>query len=200
MPNEYDVIVVGGGGSGLAAAVSAAEGGAPVVVLEKAPALGGTTAIAVGSFTANRTVHQERAGIRDSVEEHEVDSGLFGPSVYQERNNSELRQYFLEHSAETLQWLIDKGLTFNGPSPEPPNRVPRMHNVIPTAKAYITTLHRNLKDLGGHVRCNAVVQSLIQKAGRVAGVNSRTSDGRESPFLLVAASCWRPATMRVPPR
>ena len=57
-----------------------------------------------------------------------------------------------------------------------------MHNVIPTAKAYITTLHRNLKDVGGHVRCNAVVQSLIQKAGRVAGVTVELPTGRESFF------------------
>jgi succinate dehydrogenase/fumarate reductase flavoprotein subunit len=180
MSNEYDVIVVGGGGSGLAAAVSAAEGGATVLVLEKAPRLGGTTAIAVGSFTANRTVYQEREGINDTVDAHEVDAGLFGPSAYQERNNSELRRYFLKHSADTLQWLIDKGLTFNGPNPEPPNRVPRMHNVVPNAKAYVTTLHRNLIMLGGHVRCNALVQSLIQEAGRVVGVTVELPTGRES--------------------
>jgi len=35
---------------------------------------------------------------------------------------------------------MDMGLTFHGPSPEPPNRVPRMHNVVPNAKAYIATL------------------------------------------------------------
>ena len=49
------MIVVGGGGSGLAAAVAAAENGARVLLLEKTAHLGGTTGIAVGSFTANRT-------------------------------------------------------------------------------------------------------------------------------------------------
>jgi len=53
MENSPDIIVVGGGGSGLATAVSAAEHGANVLLLEKQPALGGTTGIAVGSFTAN---------------------------------------------------------------------------------------------------------------------------------------------------
>jgi len=52
MIDTFDVIVVGGGGSGLAAAVSAAQEGGRVLVLEKQKQIGGTTGIAVGSFTA----------------------------------------------------------------------------------------------------------------------------------------------------
>ncbi len=77
--NQYDVIVVGGGGSGLAAAVAAAEHGVQVLLLEKTSHLGGTTGIAVGSFTANRTVYQRRAGIDDNADDHEADAARFGP-------------------------------------------------------------------------------------------------------------------------
>ena len=45
---EYDVIVIGGGGSGLAAAIEARNAGRDVVLLEKNPALGGSTARAFG--------------------------------------------------------------------------------------------------------------------------------------------------------
>ena len=54
MTKDYDVIVVGAGGSGLAAALVAAERGGRVLILEKQPQPGGTTAIAIGSFTASK--------------------------------------------------------------------------------------------------------------------------------------------------
>ena len=40
----FDVVVVGGGGTGLAAAIEARALGRSVVLLEKNPALGGSTA------------------------------------------------------------------------------------------------------------------------------------------------------------
>ncbi|MDP7488628.1 MAG: FAD-dependent oxidoreductase, partial [Alphaproteobacteria bacterium] len=58
MDEIFDVIVVGGGGSGLAAALSAREAGRSVVLLEKNPALGGTTGLSIGSITATATPHQ----------------------------------------------------------------------------------------------------------------------------------------------
>jgi len=169
-PNQYDVIVVGGGGSGLAAAVAAAEQGAQVLLLEKTSHLGGTTGIAVGSFTANRTVHQRRAGIDDNADDHEADAAQFGPSEVQAQNNGPLRRFFLERAAETLDWLLGMGLRFYGPSPEPPNRVPRMHNVVPNAKAYIATLQSRLLRLGGQIECEAPVVELQAQQGRVTGV------------------------------
>jgi succinate dehydrogenase/fumarate reductase flavoprotein subunit len=166
----YDVVVVGGGGSGLAAAVSAAESGASVLLLEKYAELGGSTGIAVGSLTANRTAMQQKAGISDSLEAHAEDAGLFAPAEIESRNNDDLRMWFLSHGADTLDWLMGLGLQFYGPNPEPPNRVPRMHNAVPGAKAYITALHARLVSLGGTVRTSSPVVDLERQGDRVRGV------------------------------
>ena len=175
--DEYDVIVVGGGGAGLASAVSAAENGAGVLLLEKMPRLGGSTGRAIGSFTSSGTYLQRRAGIVDDPDDHQVDAGLFGPRDYESRNNAELRRYFFGESAATLDWLRGMGLAFHGPSPEPPNRVPRMHNVVPNAKAYVATLQLRLLRLGGTIACDAPVVDLEVEHGRVTGVSARI-DGR----------------------
>jgi succinate dehydrogenase/fumarate reductase flavoprotein subunit len=171
MAETCDIIIVGGGGSGLAAAVSAAECGAEVLVLEKEAELGGTTGIAVGSFTANRTSMQQQSGIEDSIDEHAEDASRFAPSYIEARNNDDLRRWFLGHGAETLTWLQGMGLSFHGPSPEPPNRVPRMHNVVPGARAYITTLQTCYRRLHGRVLCEARVVALTRgEGGTVSGV------------------------------
>lgn len=170
MSNTYDVVVMGGGGSGLAAAVSAAKNGLSVLLLEKQPQLGGTTGIAVGSLTANRTCLQAKAGIQDNAEDHAIDAGKFAPPEIEASNNAALRSWFISQTGDTLHWLMKLGLHFYGPNPEPPNRVPRMHNVIPGAKAYIAVLHAHLLRDGGEVMTNAAVTDLIKQGGRVTGV------------------------------
>jgi len=170
MQTQYDIVIVGGGGSGLAAAVSAAENRASILLLEKQDELGGTTGIAVGSFTANRTRMQAREGIVDSIDDHQEDAGRFPDPEIESCNNDPLRRFFLSHSADTLHWLMEMGLHFHGPSPEPPNRVPRMHNVVPGAKAYIATLQRRFVRDGGTIVCSAAVEKLISANDRVSGV------------------------------
>lgn len=172
MLTTFDVIVVGGGGSGLAAALSAAQAGGRVLLLERRPALGGTTGIAVGSFTAAGTRMQRSAGISDNPRAHDEDVGKFAPPEIEARNNVALRRYFLSQAAATFDWLESLGLSFYGPSPEPPNRVPRMHNVVPGAKAYIAALQLALQRLRGEIVCNGAVTELLRDGARVTGVRT----------------------------
>src|SRR4051794_11455419 len=104
MIDTADVLVIGGGGSGLSAAISAATSGASVIVLEKCPDVGGSTALSVGSFTAANTSYQYRAGVNDSidlfVEDMKVANGAF-----EARENKELRRILAENAGSTVEWL-----------------------------------------------------------------------------------------------
>lgn len=182
MQHTYDVVIVGGGGSGLAAAARCAQLGVSAIVLEKRPAPGGATGIAVGSFTANRTDLQRRQQVEDSLDAHAEDAGQFASPEIEARNHAELRRYFLSHTADTLRWLMEMGLQFHGPSPEPPNRVPRMHNVVPNAKAYIAALRTAITRGGGTLLTGAAVVELRRTAARFDQV-AAIVDGRERLFV-----------------
>jgi succinate dehydrogenase/fumarate reductase flavoprotein subunit len=65
---EVDVLVVGSGAGGLASAVSAAHRGLKVIVAEKEPVFGGTTARSGGWSWIPNNGPAKRAGIEDSVE------------------------------------------------------------------------------------------------------------------------------------
>lgn len=65
---EVDVLVVGSGAGGLSSAVSAAHRGLKVIVAEKEPVFGGTTARSGGWSWIPNNGPAKRAGIDDSVE------------------------------------------------------------------------------------------------------------------------------------
>lgn len=65
-PTHYDVVVVGSGASALTAAATAASAGQSVIVLEKSPLLGGTSAVSGGMLWVVDNHHAREAGITDS--------------------------------------------------------------------------------------------------------------------------------------
>lgn len=65
---EVDVLVVGSGAGGLSSAVAAAHRGLKVIVAEKEPVFGGTTARSGGWMWIPNNGPGKRAGIQDSVE------------------------------------------------------------------------------------------------------------------------------------
>jgi 3-oxosteroid 1-dehydrogenase len=65
----YDVVVAGSGAAGLVAAIRAAGSGLRVLVAEKAPLLGGTTAAGGGVMWAPNNHLARQAGYRDSHED-----------------------------------------------------------------------------------------------------------------------------------
>ncbi len=175
MDEIFDVIVVGGGGSGLAAALSAREAGRSVVLLEKNPALGGTTGLSIGSITATATPHQIAAGIKDRPQDHFSDMPKFAPGL-ENRDNLALRRLLTENVPETFRWLCDLGLVFYGPMPEPPHKKPRMHNVLPNSRAYIHVLGGHAAHRGVDIRTDARAWELLREGERVVGVRAEIAD------------------------
>ncbi|MCC7547808.1 MAG: FAD-dependent oxidoreductase [Burkholderiales bacterium] len=169
MPDAYDVVVIGGGGSGLAAAIEARAAGASVVLLEKNDRLGGSTAWSVGSVTSTCTPHQQRAGIDDNPHDHWADMPDFAGDLAA-RDNDELRRVLCEHIPDTMRWLIDLGVRFYGPMPEPPHRKPRMHTVLPNSLSFIHHLGNRARATGVQIRFGARAAELMVKDGRVSGV------------------------------
>jgi succinate dehydrogenase/fumarate reductase flavoprotein subunit len=171
----FDVVVVGGGAAGLAAAIEAREGGASVVLLEKNHALGGSTAWSIGSVTATQTAHQRVRGIVDSPADHWADMPAFaGPLAG--RDNDTLRRILCDEMPATFQWLLDSGVRFMGPMPEPPHRQPRMHNVLPNSRSFIYHLGRRARRAGVEIRTDATVTGIVREGDRVIGVD--TDDAR----------------------
>ncbi|MEM7251625.1 MAG: FAD-dependent oxidoreductase [Pseudomonadota bacterium] len=164
-----DVVVVGGGGAGLCAAIEAASIGRKVVLLEKEPMLGGSTAWSVGSISVTNSPHQRAAGIHDSPDAHFDDlEALSGK--YQSRDNRALRRMLVDNITETFAWLEQTGLVFVGPNPEPPHRYPRMHNVVPNSRAFRDRLSARARRRGVAIRTNTEVTDLIRNDHCVTGV------------------------------
>ncbi|MCB1383461.1 MAG: FAD-dependent oxidoreductase [Notoacmeibacter sp.] len=171
---ETDIIVVGGGGSGLTAAIFAAKAGAKVVLLEKHSEVRGSTGLSIGSITASGTALQGKAGINDSADAHFEDMGRmaekFSGPERAARDNFVLRRILVDNVADSVAWLTSLGIVMFGPMPEPPHRVPRMHNILPNSRAYIHFLKREAERAGVDIRVNAPVTGLMEDGGRITGV------------------------------
>lgn len=179
--SEADVVVVGGGGAGLAAAAEAARVGRSVILLEKNTQTGGTTSWSVGSVTATNTPHQRRAGIQDTPQAHFEDLALHAGALAS-RDNLALRRILADNTTDMLEWLMSLGVVFVGPMPEPPNRYPRMHNVVPNSKSFAYHLTRHCRALGVDIRLATTGERLVEENGRIVGIEARSGDGTREIF------------------
>ena len=173
---DWEVIVVGAGGAGLAAAIEAAVAGARVLVLEKHEKIGGSTSWSVGSLTSSGTRHQEKLGIADTSQAHFEDMDLLNKGKG-DTDNLVLRRILCDQVPDTVRWLERLGVTFIGPHSEPPHRVPRMHNVVPSSASFPFHLARECTRLGVEIRCGSRVTDLVFESGRVTGVKVEGEKG-----------------------
>ncbi|HVW17351.1 MAG TPA: FAD-dependent oxidoreductase [Solirubrobacteraceae bacterium] len=169
---DPDVIVVGGGGSGLSAAVAAAQQGLRVVVLEKNPHVGGSTALSVGSFAAAGTSLQRRQGIEDSAERFMADARLMNGEDLERRDNVALREVLIREAAGAFEALRGIGVQFFGPTEQPPWTVRRMHQVVPNSRAYVGALRAEAERRRVEIRVGAPARRLLVEDGRVVGVDA----------------------------
>jgi succinate dehydrogenase/fumarate reductase flavoprotein subunit len=107
--DTYDLIVVGSGCGGLATAVSAAHFGLSVLVLEKAPVVGGTTAWSGGWMWVPGNPLATEAGIHEDIDQSKrYLTSLFGKPVSDRRVD-----YFLEKGPQAIRFYRDiAGLKF----------------------------------------------------------------------------------------
>ena len=117
---EADVVIIGAGGAGIVAAIEVAEAGASVLVLEKAPVVGGTTAVSGGVIQGSNTVVQRAVGIDDDSPEKHFQYWMMAS---EEQADRELVRLMADNSGANIQWLIDQGMEFveelGGVSPIP---------------------------------------------------------------------------------
>lgn len=106
---EADLVVLGSGGGALAGAVVAAVEGLSVVVLEKAPLLGGTTAISGGGFWVPMNHHMHEVGVDDSRDE----ALAYVRAVAGDQGDDDVHVAYVDHAAPMARYLEDRaGLTF----------------------------------------------------------------------------------------
>ena len=107
--DEADVVVVGLGCAGACAAIEAADAGAPVIVLERAGAGGGTSAMAGGIlYLGGGTPIQEACGFTDTPDEmFAYLVAVCGPGVDEAK-----ARIYCDESVAHYHWLLEHGVPF----------------------------------------------------------------------------------------
>ncbi|MCG5433178.1 FAD-binding protein [Mycobacterium sp. MYCO198283] len=194
--DEVDVVVVGFGISGGCAAVEAAAAGARVLVLERAAAVGGTTAMAGGHFYLGGGTAVQRATGHDDTPD-----AMYTYLVLMSRDpeHDKIRAY-CDDSVEHFTWLEGlgfefertfypgkvvvppgtEGLSYTGnekvwPFCEQAKPAPRGHSVpvpgeLGGAAMVTDLLHQRANELGVAIRYETGATNLVVDSDTVVGV------------------------------
>jgi fumarate reductase flavoprotein subunit len=196
--DTVDIVVVGGGGTGCACALSAGEAGASVILLESSPALGGCSALCVGSLTTPGSKMQADKGIQDSAESYLEDAEHHLPKTAKARAGDDWAIFELQakEGGKTIDWLVDHGVKFNGPLAYPGNTNDRMHMLTPKSSAWPLVLQPLIEAAGGKILLNTKGVELVVQDGRIIGVKAVDQITKEELFfqgtkgvLIASASC-----------
>lgn len=186
---ETQIVVIAAGPSGLSAAVQAAEDGAEVIVVEKAAAVGGAANMGMGPLGIG-TKYQKQNMIDISVEKA---FNMFMEYTHYNVDARLVKRYF-EQSAETIEWLEDMGVEFEGAFRYFPKSEATWHivktdtGIGPRAASFMNkALYARAQELGVKVLLETPAKKIIMEDGKVAGVLATDKDGNEVEIACKAA-------------
>ena len=165
---DTDVVVVGAGGSGMAAAIEAKRKGLNVILIEKLPMIGGTTALSSTAFNAGGSKIQMALKKPYTADDYYLKLKGKGPDDASLRNLADL-------SGPTTDWLVDMGAdlgrVINGSQHTPKDGGALGSMLVPVMK-------KQLDKLGIEPRTSTKAEGLYVKDGRVAGVHVSHDNGK----------------------
>jgi len=165
LPDAADVVVVGGGLAGVAAALAAAERGAAVCLLEKGPAIGGSSVKAGGGLLFAGTSLQRKHGVDDSAQRLREAIMATG----QGKSDPVAVDVYVDHQLATYEWITGLGHSFSLAPPNADVPVPRLHAAPPSALTRL--LYERFDASGrGSLWTGAAARRLIAPEGHVTGV------------------------------
>ena len=171
---EAQLIIIGGGGAGLAAALAAAEKGCTnIIVLEKAGATGGNSAMAHDVFGAESPV-QTRMGT-DASRDHFFQVAMRWS--HWSKVNPRLVRAFIDKSGDTIRWLQEKGIKFEL-GQYYINQSPRIRHCIEgEGPELMKTLRRLCNEMGIEVLTHTRAYKLLRgDKGNVIGVLAQAKE------------------------
>ncbi|MEV4316560.1 3-oxosteroid 1-dehydrogenase [Actinocrispum sp. NPDC049592] len=133
-PAEFDLVVVGSGAAGMTAALAAAHNGLSTLVIEKAPAYGGSTARSGGGVWVPNNEVILRAGVPDTPEKAEAYlTHIVGDVVPREllltvlERGPEMLSFLLRHTPLKFAWVPG----YSDYYPEAPGGLPGGRSIEP---------------------------------------------------------------------
>lgn len=170
--DQVDVVVVGGGIAGYCAAIAAAELDRQVILLEKQPRPGGSTAMSDGFFAFTGTNEQLEDGVVDDPDMLLKD--LLEAGGY--RNDERLLRIYVERQHELYRWLRATGIEFDALQLSGGQSVARSHHTDP--RLLLERLSSRLAGTGrGRVFTEHHVTELERVDDTVTGVLACTPTG-----------------------
>ena len=110
----FDFVVVGSGGGSMCCALTLRGGDKSVVILEKTPLIGGTTARSGGVMWIPNNRFMKRDGVPDSIEQaHAYLDAVVGTPNDAPGTSVERRRTYVAEGIEMVDFLVDQGIKLN---------------------------------------------------------------------------------------
>lgn len=151
MTYDTEVVVVGGGAAGLSAALEAANNGAKVMLVEKLPMTGGSTARSGGKVQAAGTDIQKSHGVEDNADLYYNHLMTVGEN----KVDPVKIRLIADNSLADFNWLVENGVEFS-------KNIEQLHEKYRPIRGHYVSVQDGKVEQDGHGW--AITQPLEKKA------------------------------------